>query len=282
MFAVTLLNYLKEVRFYELKTLQKELQEHTYECLHVVVKQLYKGEKVREIALYSMRDKVVQISIAAELNKIYEDRFPQSVYAYRADHSALNAIQFIEDSILTKNYTFALKMDITHFFDEIRWDLLERELREQIEEDDVIDLIRQNTCGRILDKTSGELNEKEVGIFQGSGISPVASNVYLMKIDSWLSEEDVVYIRYADDILILGHDKDALVKLLNESILKFQTMGLRLNESKTVIKNIEDGVDTFKHVYGLLNGNHGNNLIQKNILLSSCDIYNKLSIYNVI
>ena len=59
----------------ELRQLQLELQGHTYEALPVKEVVLYKGEKARSIALYSMRDKVVQQAIAAELNVLFDKYF---------------------------------------------------------------------------------------------------------------------------------------------------------------------------------------------------------------
>ncbi len=58
-----------------LKQLNIDLKNHTYHALPVRRVVMYKGEKAREIALYSMRDKVVQQSVAAELNRIYDNRF---------------------------------------------------------------------------------------------------------------------------------------------------------------------------------------------------------------
>lgn len=235
----------------ELKKLVIELAEHKYQCLPVKVVNLYKGEKTRQIALYTMRDKVVQQSIAIELNKIYDHRFLESVYAYRADHSALEAVDRITDEIKSLRYHYALKLDITHFFDEIRWDTLEQILRRAIAEDDTIDLIHQNTCGRMLDEITGELIEKARGIYQGSSIAPVLSNVYLMEFDQWISNQDVYYVRYADDILILGLDKDALSKILQECSIRLQSIGLRLNESKSILKSIEEGIDFLGYHFDL-------------------------------
>ena len=65
---------------------------------------LEKGEKVREVSLYTMRDKVVQTSIAQELHKIYEPRFSNCVYAYRSNRSAMIAAEKIEKEILSGQY----------------------------------------------------------------------------------------------------------------------------------------------------------------------------------
>ncbi len=235
----------------ELKNLCFELADHSYQCMPVKVIKLYKGEKAREIALYTMRDKTVQQSIAIELNKLYDHRFPESVYAYRSDHSALDAVNRITDEIMSLKYNYALKLDITHFFDEIRWEILEGCLRKDIAEDDTIELIHQNTCGSMLDELTGELLDKSRGIYQGSCISPVLSNLYLMEFDQWISGQDVYYVRYADDILILGEKKESLSELLQECNMKLQSIGLRLNENKSVLKAIKDGIDFLGYHFNL-------------------------------
>lgn len=43
-----------------IRQLHIELMEHKYESLPVRLVPIYKGEKVREVSLYTMRDKVVQ------------------------------------------------------------------------------------------------------------------------------------------------------------------------------------------------------------------------------
>ena len=151
----------------ELKQLQIELREHRYEPLPVRNVTMYKGEKARVIALYSMRDKVVQQSLASELTKLFDDRLSNQAYAYRSQKSALQAIGDITASIGTKRYSAVLKADITHFFDHISWDLLRLRLSRTIKEDDLLHLIRMNACTSMLDDLSGELAEKMIGIHQG-------------------------------------------------------------------------------------------------------------------
>lgn len=74
-----------------LHQLYLELREHRYRSLPVKKVVLYKGEKAREIALYTMRDKVVQKSVEGELKKIYESLFSSQSFAYRNSKSALGA-----------------------------------------------------------------------------------------------------------------------------------------------------------------------------------------------
>ncbi len=235
----------------ELKQLQIELREHTYQSLPVKQVNLYKGEKVRSIALYAMRDKAVQQSLANELIRIYDEQFSSQTFAYRNDKSAISAVEEISEQAVSGRYPHFLKVDISHFFDNIVWDKLEAVLRRDIEEEDVLDLIRQNSCGMSLDETTGELNDKVVGIFQGSGIAPVLSNIYLMDFDRWLSSLDIYFVRYSDDMMILAEDSDRLVDLLQEIKLRLEALGLKINETKSVIGELAGGVDFLGYHFDL-------------------------------
>lgn len=226
----------------ELRQLNIELAEHRYKALPVKKVILYKGEKAREIALYSMRDKVVQQSLAYELNRIYDNRFSEQTYAYRNNKSALNAVNVIDEQIRSSKYTYIMKADIVHFFDTIHWETLRNILCQTIKEEDVLFLIEENSKSTMLEDT-GELIEKRQGIYQGSAISPILSNIYLMDFDNWLAQENVFYVRYADDMLLLGNSKEELLSLLKAMKLKLQMLGLKVNESKTSCVSLEEGIN---------------------------------------
>ena len=226
----------------ELKQLQIELQNHTYQALPVRRVMIYKGEKAREIALYAMRDKVVQQSVAAELNRIYEACFSECTYAYRSNRAALQAVEDIGKQIETKTYEFIVKADIAHFFDTINFSTLKRMLEKKILEEDVLKLIEENTRSVMLDDT-GELIEKRCGIYQGSGISPILSNIYLLEFDHWLSGQDVFYVRYSDDMLLLGKNREKMLELLRQMRLHLEVLGLQLNDEKTVCVSAAEGVN---------------------------------------
>lgn len=226
-----------------IKQLQIELQEHKYHPFPVKRVVIYKGEKARTIALYSMCDKVVQQSIAQELNKMYEPFLSKAAYAYRSNKSALAALDEIEIQIKNYDYSYFLKLDIRHFFDTINWSILESILRKRIVEEDVIELIHENCQTKILEG-DGEIKELSCGIHQGSMIAPVLSNIYLMEMDQHLEEmQDIFYVRYADDLLILGKSKEHLMTVLANVKVRLNHIGLEINEDKTRCAALSEGVD---------------------------------------
>lgn len=225
----------------ELKQLNKELADHTYTPMPVKCTKIYRDEKEREIALYAMRDKTVQQSVAEELNKIYEHELSSGTYAYRSGRSALQAVEEIEQMIKAGRYSFVFKIDIVKFFDNIRWDILAGQLRQRIREEDVIELIRAESLAPSVDR-EGNLKEKKVGIYQGSCISPILSNIYLMEYDKAISAECLQFFRYSDDILILGQSRDELVDLLTRTQSFFESLGLTISEEKSKLVPLSEGI----------------------------------------
>lgn len=232
-----------------IRQLNIELLGHTYQSLLVRMVPVYKGEKVREVSLYSMRDKVVQQSLASELVRLYDGLISESTYAYRPGRAALHAIGYLDKEISSGAYGWVLKADIRSFFDHIMLEKLYQILRERIRENDVIELIRRCCEAPSMEK-DGSLTMKTLGVYQGSGIAPVLSNVYLMKFDHEIRERCQVYVRYSDDILILGKSQEELEKVKNFMVLYLEKMGLQLHENKTRIQSLEESIEFLGYALG--------------------------------
>lgn len=223
-----------------IRQLNIELTAHEYKPLPVKLVTIYREEKAREIALYAMRDKNVQQAIAVELTRIYDSRFSRCAYAYRPDKSALAALDEIEGAIKNLHMLWSVKLDIAHFFDTIDVRRLKVKLTEGVREEDVLDLIvRDCTAPSLTD--DGELVEKKRGIYQGSAIAPILSNIYMMDFDREMEQACPYYVRYSDDILILTRQKEQAEALLSQVKLWMERIGLALNEKKTCIRKISEG-----------------------------------------
>lgn len=233
-----------------IRQLHQELREHRYRALPVKRVILYKGEKAREIALYAMRDKVVQRSLEAELKRIYEGQFSPQAFAYRSSKSALNAVNEIDQRIKSGKYSWALRLDISGFFDSIQWEKLEGMLKKNIKDEDVLFLIEENCKSVMLDEGGG-LVEKKTGIYQGSAVSPTLSNIYMMDFDDEMTKGAAYYVRYSDDMLFLGNSREELLEECVKVKAGLSRLGLCLNEGKTVCAPLEKGVDFLGYHFGM-------------------------------
>ncbi len=230
----------ENARAEKLKQLNVELAEHRYESLPVKLLDLYHGEKVRTIALFAMRDKVVQQSLAQELGKIYEPLFSPSAYAYRPGQSALQALERIEEQVKRDGEIWVLKMDIESFFDNLVHKKLLAGLRSVIPEEDVLDLVKTVLTVPVLDEKTGELSKNRKGVFQGASCAPILSNIYMMEYDASMEEKADFYIRYADDILVLERSEERARELLAYSKLWMEKNGLSLQEKKTRLNRLTE------------------------------------------
>jgi len=222
--------------------LQMELQDERYSTRPAKQILLDKNGSVRIISILCMRDKVVQQAICQELYKIFEGTFAGAAYAYRRGRSAMQAVEQIGQWIDSKMYDSFLKTDISHFFDEIEQERLLSMLRRRINDEKVLHLIEICMRMKYLDD-SGVLHDKTRGVYQGAILSPMLSNIYLTDFDCWLERFEEKYIRYSDDIFILGQNRECLEKLLIKMHDFLEKCGLKLKESKTQIGKLKDGTD---------------------------------------
>ena len=102
-----------------------------------------------------------------------------------------------------QNTKYCLKLDITKFYPSIDHDTLKQIIRRKIKDKKLLVLLDE-----IIDSANG--------VPIGNYLSQFFANLYLAYFDHWIKEEVGIkyYYRYADDIVILGNDKNYLHNLL--------------------------------------------------------------------
>jgi retron-type reverse transcriptase len=93
----------------------------------------------------------------------------------------------------------------------------------------------------VIDKDNPTEKPKTAGIPQGTPISAVLANIYMLEFDkvihNWLSARGGVYRRYSDDMLFIcrKEDEKSLLKKLKQELkvreLSFQDKRLRRSDS---------------------------------------------------
>lgn len=143
---------------------------------------------------------------------------------------------------VSKNSTrtcYVLKCDVRKFFASIDHDVLLSILRKYIPDADTFWLLAQ-----IVNSFNSGTEEK--GLPLGNLTSQLLVNVYMNEFDQYVKHTLKVkyYIRYADDFVVLSHEKRNLVALLSEmKIFLEDTLKLTLHPNKCYIKTFASGVD---------------------------------------
>jgi retron-type reverse transcriptase len=143
-------------------------------------------------------DRIVHHAIMNVLEPVFVSIFTTDTYSCiknRGIHAAAKKLRraLKEDQ---EGTAYCLKIDIRKFYPSIDHDILKRLLRLKIKDARSLSLLDE-----IIDSADG--------VPIGNYLSQYFANLYLAYFDHWLKEKKGVryYFRYADDIVILHHNK---------------------------------------------------------------------------
>lgn len=112
-------------------------------------------------------------------------------------------------------------------------------LRKHIDDTDTLWLLE-----RVIESFSS--TEKGKGLPLGNLTSQLLVNIYMNEFDQWIKHKMKVkyYIRYADDFVILHHNRNYLESLIREiGAFLHKELKLSLHPDKVFIKTLASGVD---------------------------------------
>jgi group II intron reverse transcriptase/maturase len=189
--------------------------------------------KKRALGIPTVLDRMIQQAIAQPISDIYEKVFSDFSYGFRPNRSCHQAIKQALN-YLNDGYEWVVDIDIEQFFDKVNHDKLIQILREQVNERDVLNLIRKYLKAGAMEK--GLVEATTSGVPQGGPLSVVLSNVYLDKLDKELEERGLRFVRYADDVLIFTKSEKAANRVMS-SISNWieRKLFLKVNATKSKV-----------------------------------------------
>jgi len=202
-------------------------------------------------AYQSLPQELVSKDKTANVLDLFEiiDSLPYSVANMVDPSNWLNEwkefIGFVKNAIDSTPSEFViLTSDIANFYDSINIDRLRdklsvrlAELRATPEDFEQIDYLENYL--RYYDRLLNGYRPSSKGLPQEylSDASRLLSNFYLLAFDEkfkdYCVKEDILYTRFADDLILLGKDKDCLELALHKASRFLLREGLNLNASKT-------------------------------------------------
>jgi group II intron reverse transcriptase/maturase len=224
-----------------LTDLEGRLKRKAYRARLVRRKYIPKGQgKLRPLGIPALEDKLLQVAATQVLLAIYEVEFLPCSYGYRRGVGAHDALYDLTQELQWSRHNFVTEADIKGFFDNIRWEGLERMLERRIADGAFLNLIRKWLRAGVLEE-DGKVTHPLTGTPQGGIISPVLANIYLhYALDLWFEREvrpklrgRCRMIRYADDFVAgfeYRHEAEWFERALPERLAKF---GLEVAPDKT-------------------------------------------------
>lgn len=205
--------------------------------------------KPRHIHKASVRDRLVHHAIHRVLYPFFDRKFISDSFSCRVAkgvHAAGERFRHFSDQVGKNNTrtTWVLKCDIRKFFASISHRVLTAILERDIPDTNALWLL-----GEVIDSFKASPGR---GLPLGNLTSQLMANIYLNELDQFVKHSLRFrhYIRYADDFVFLGHDREPLIALLPdiEEFLKKQ-LSLQLHPDKIVLKTLASGVDFLGWTY---------------------------------
>ncbi|MDR2866318.1 MAG: hypothetical protein LBV13_02815 [Methanomassiliicoccaceae archaeon] len=167
-----------------------------------------KTGKKRDVYTYT-NDETIMLKVISHLLHAHDDMFPPNLYSFR---SAFGVKKAMNDLMRTKGLAdmYGYKVDIKNYFNSVNVEKLLKELKDALADDErLYELIE-----RILSDTHvtfrDEVIEEQKGIMAGVPISAFLANFYLKDMDWHFFNEDVMYMRYADDMIIFANTEEQI------------------------------------------------------------------------
>lgn len=234
----------------EVLRLQRELADGSYapgpyRCFEV------REPKPRLISAAPFRDRVVHHALTRVLEPIFERRFTRDSFACRRGFGTHRALAQAKEGC--RRFRYALKCDVVKFFASIDHELLKALLGRVVKCQRTLDL-----AARVIDCSSAQPEAaayfpgddlftphvRRRGLPLGNQTSQFFANVYLNPLDHFVSRvlEPCLYVRYVDDFVLFGDDKDGL-RDMRARIEEFLCdLRLRNHPRKSRVYRTQDGL----------------------------------------
>lgn len=245
------------------------IKEGKYEPGVVSLTEILKSNgKRRTIAKINSVDRLIIRSISQILTPVLESELVENCFSYREGKSIIDAAS-LAAKYMNDGLSWVCEVDIKSFFDSIRHDIILQMLKQlDVFEKEVFLLVEKYINCKA--EHYGEESVIEIGLLQGSPLSPILSNYYLSEIDKWLLSEGVSFVRFGDDINMYFEELDDAYKYQEVLRQWLKEFGLFINPKKGGVFKGEN-----RTYLGYEFIRVGSRLIVKRASSSKKQIYNK-------
>jgi len=220
------------------------------------------GGKFRQLGIPTVADRVVQASLKAVLEPIFEADFSPCSYGFRPNRRAQDAIAEIH-FLGSHFYEWVLEADIRACFDEIGHTPLLDRMRQRITDKRILRLVNAFLKAGVM-TASGDREDTLTGTPQGGILSPLLANIALSALDDHFDRQrrdlrgsdrqraqrkrrglgNWKLVRYADDFVVMVSGQRGHAEALREEAAAvLAPLGLRLSPEKTRVVHIDEGFD---------------------------------------
>lgn len=241
----------------KLNTIQRQLQAKSFKFLPAQGKKIPKKKKgaFRPLVVAPVESRIVQRAIHDVLTSIPKIAvYTNTPHSFGGMKKAQNedlasvpaAIQAVLEAIANGS-KYIVRSDISDFFTKIPKPELTSFVAEIAHDDDFVELFAKAIKVELANLTQLRQHAKnfpieDIGVAQGSSLSPLLGNLFLYDFDKEMNKStDVRCIRFIDDFIILAPSKSIANNYFAQAIHFLEQKGLTLSLEKTERKSIVEG-----------------------------------------
>ena len=164
----------------------------------------------RTVYICSDIDRVVLTIINNLLFELCPEMIHKNCKSYQKGLSTQKTVKEVVRNIQNmKSNTIGLKVDLTKYFDSVPIRFIDEifdKVEEKLGKSKVIDMLRKFYHQNLCFDLEGNLVEHYFSLGQGVATASWLANAILYNIDEEISKMNVYYVRYSDDLLLIGKD----------------------------------------------------------------------------
>jgi len=223
-----------------LDSLMRKLKQRTFDPMPARRTYIPKSkDKFRPLGIPCVRDRVAQEVLRCLLSPIFEPLFHDDSFGFRPGRNCHQAVERVLE-LWHLGYLHVVDADIQGFFDNIPHSVIMAGLAAEIADGNMLGLIEKFLRAGVME--NGVFKPTNVGTPQGGVISPLLANIALHFLDRHLAQRGIMFVRYADDFVLLFRTRRRAEEALI-SVERFLNEQLQLNLSpeKTHVTTFKKG-----------------------------------------
>ena len=177
-------------------------------------------------------------------NNLFFEMFPEFIHpsckSYQSGIGCGKIVQQVSKEMARINSKIVgVKMDLTKYFDTVPIKYIDEvfdRMESKVGKSKIIDVVRKYYHTDLCFDFNGELIEHYQSLKQGCAVASFLADAVLYSIDKEISDMDVYYVRYSDDLLVVGRCWDEAFQIIKAK-LKEMEMTLNPKKVETVCKD---------------------------------------------
>ncbi len=193
------------------------------------------SQKKRIVYTYAPDENWVLKLMTHLLIRKYDHLFSDNLYSFREGRSVKDAIRDLR-RVKEIDQKWSYKADISNYFNSIPVDQLLPMMEMALaEEPELLRFLTDLLTSPYVTEQGKIIEDPQKGIMAGTPFSTFLANLYLADLDTFFAENNRIYARYSDDMILFSPTKEKLEQDIQYIYAHLDAKGLSMNPDKETV-----------------------------------------------